>query len=161
MAKAQAESIKQRLSPALRYTMELASEKGTSSWLQALSLKEHGFNLSKSDFGDALCLRYGWQLPHTPTRCVSGKQFNPDHMLSCPTGGLPSLRHNEIRNYLATRLSEVCSDVAIEPTLQPLHDEEFVRRTTSRDENARLDIHARGFWRGGRLDFLFFDVRGV
>ena len=80
-------------------------------------------------------------------------------MLSCPTGGLPSLRHNEIWNYLATRLSEVCSDVAIEPTLQPLHDEEFVRRTTSRDENARLDIRARGFWRGGGLDCSFFDVR--
>ena len=113
----------------MQYAMALASEKGTSSWLLALPLKEHGFNLSKSDFRYALCLRYGWQLPRMLAICACGQQFNSDHMLSCRTGGLPSLRHNEIHDYLATTLSEVCSDVAIEPTLQPLNGEEFVRCT--------------------------------
>ena len=127
--------------------------------MSALPLKEHGFDLLKSDFRDPLCLRYGWQLPRTPRHCVCGHQFNPDHVLSCPTGGLPSLRHNDIRDYLAMRLSEVCSNVATEPLLQPLYGEEFVRRTTIREENARLDIRARGFWRGGRYGYSFFCVR--
>ena len=127
LAKAQAERLKLQLSPAVQHAMELASEKGASSWLLALPLKEHGFNLSKSSFQDALCLRYGWQLHHTQTHCVCGQQFNQDHALSYSTGGLPSVRHNEIRNYLETRLSEVCSDSAIELTMQPLNGEEFTR----------------------------------
>ena len=49
--------------------------------------------------------------------------------------------------------------MATELLLQPLNREVFVRRTTIQEENARLDIRARGFWRGGRYDCSFFDVR--
>ena len=102
--------IKEQLPPSLQYAMQLASEKGASSWLSALPLRKNSFDLSKSDFRDALCLRYGWQLSRMPSHCVCGKQFNTEHVLSCPNGGLPMLRHNKIRDYLATRLSEVCSN---------------------------------------------------
>ena len=54
-------------------------------------------------------------------------------------------RHNEVRDLLALRLSEVCADVAIEPVLQPLSGETFQRRTTTRDPEARLDIRTTGF----------------
>ena len=41
--------------------MELAQEKGGSSWLTALPLKEqeHGFTLHKGAFQDAIALKYG------------------------------------------------------------------------------------------------------
>ena len=159
LLKAQAATLKEQLSRPMQYAMELAAEKGASNWLSALPLKEYGFALSKSDFRDALHLRYGWELSRAPSHCICGQPFNADHALSCPTGGLPALRHNEVRDYLAARLSEVCSDVATEPTLQPLNGEQFSRRSTSQDDNARVDIRARGFWRGGRFDCTFFDVR--
>ena len=47
------------------------------------------------------------------------------HALSCPKGGLPSIRHNEVRDLTATLLTEVCSQVATEPELQPVSQEEF------------------------------------
>ena len=43
-----------------------------------------------------------------------------EHALSCPCGGLPSIRHNELRDITAALLSEVCHNVGIEPPLQPV-----------------------------------------
>ena len=37
-------------------------------------------------------------------------------------GGFPIIRHNEIRDLTATLLTEVCSEVSIEPELQPCSD---------------------------------------
>ena len=55
----QADNIKVKLSPRAQAAMTLAQERGASSWLTALPLSGHGFSLSKADFRDALCLRYG------------------------------------------------------------------------------------------------------
>ena len=156
--KQRAAELREKLPPTLQRATDLASEKGASAWLTALPLAVHGFDLPKGSFRDALCLRYGWQLHHLPSQCVCGKDFNQDHALSCPTGGLPTIRHNEIRDILATAMSEVCVDVVKEPALQPLSGETFQRSSTSCDPNARLDIRARGFW-GSRLDCALFDVR--
>ena len=106
-------------------------------------MKEHGFSLSKTEFQDALCLRYGWTPTRLPNTCVCGAKFDMSHALSCPTGGLPSVRHDEIRDTLANILTEVCSDAATEPMIP------------SGDDEKRLDIHTRGFW-GGRLEVAFF-----
>ena len=43
--------------------------------------------------------------------------------MSYPHGGLPSYRHNELFDFTAILLSEVCLDVAVEPDLQPLSNE--------------------------------------
>ena len=80
------------------------------------------------------------------------------YALNCPTGGFPTVRHNEVRDLLASLLTEVCSDVAVEPALQPITGETFQRRSTSTDNGARLDIRVRGFW-GSRSESAFFDVR--
>jgi hypothetical protein len=40
-----------------------------------LPLKEHGFNLKKIEFRDALCLRYDWQLKSLAQHCVCGVIF--------------------------------------------------------------------------------------
>ncbi len=100
--------------------MELGSEKGASSWLSALPIEEHGFALYKGTFRDALCMRYNYQPTHLPSKCVCGKFFSVDHALSCPTGGQPTIRHNELRDFTAKATTEVCHDVCVEPSLQPL-----------------------------------------
>ena len=55
--------------------------------------------------------------------CTCGKKFTIDHALSCPCGGLPTIRHNEIRDLTTNLITEVCSCVGIEPMLQPLSGE--------------------------------------
>ena len=55
-------------------------------------------------------------------------------------------------------MSEVCTNVSIEPHLQPLSGETLHFKTANSDSNARLDIAVNGFW-GGRFERSFFDVR--
>ena len=109
----------------MKYSVDLAQEKGASTWLTSLPLEEFGFSLHKGAFRDALALRYGWMPLNTPTNCACGTHFSVEHSLSCPKGGFPSIRHNEVRDTVGSRLSEVCSDVCIEPTLQLITGEIF------------------------------------
>ena len=53
-------------------------------------------------------------------------------------------------------LSMVCRDVEIEPVLKDISDE-HLNRGSNKAQDARLDIHARGFWERHRS--AFFDVR--
>ena len=64
-----AAKLKSELPSHLSRAMELASEKGASSWLTALPLEKYGFVLHKGAFLDALCLQYGWQPQHLPSHC--------------------------------------------------------------------------------------------
>ena len=65
--------------------------------------------------------------------------------MSCKKGGFVTIRHNNIRDFESNLLKKVCNDVELEPKLIPVNDDE-----------ARLDIRARGFWRPGQS--AFFDV---
>ena len=67
------------------------------------------------------------------------------------------MRHNDLRDITAGLLSRVCSDVATEPPLQPLSGEVITPKSANRQDDARADIHARGFW--GRRQSAFLDVR--
>ena len=40
-----------------------------------------------------------------------------EHAVSCPKGGFPSIRHNEIRDYVACLLPEICHNVSVGPYL--------------------------------------------
>jgi len=64
--------------------------------------------------------------------------------LSCPKGGLPSIRRNEIRDLTATLLTEVCSQVAMEPELQLVPQLDYPP-SANIQEGARLDIAMNGF----------------
>ncbi len=150
--------IQEQLTPSLQYMVSLAQEHGASTWLSARPVEEHGFALHKGAFRDALALRYGWEPALLPSHCACGKAFSSEHALSCPTGGFLIVRHNEVRDFTAGLLREICHDVEIEPTLQPLTGEQLVLATANRNIEARLDIKARGLW-GGRFECAFFDVR--
>ena len=76
------------------------------------------------------------------------------HALSCPYGGFPSIRHNEIRDITAHLMSDICHNVETEPVLQPVADESLTNRTA----NIEDDIKAQRFW-GNDRQCAFFDVR--
>ena len=103
-------------------------------------------------------LRYGWTPTRLPSKCDCGKNFNVEHALSCAKGGFPTLRHNEIRDTTASLLTEVCSEVCVEPNLQPVSADQLNGASANSQENARLDISANGVW-GGRFQKTYFDVR--
>ena len=151
------EEIRNELEPSSQRLIDCASEPGASAWLTALPLEEHGFCLSKGSFRDSLCLRYGWPIVDVSSRCACGTAFSVEHAMTCHKGGIPTLRHNEIRDLTAELLKEQASNVSTEPRLQPLHDERFQFRSANREDEARLDVRASDFWCKGQE--AFFDIR--
>ena len=145
-------------SNALKTSVELASEKGASNWLTVLPLQEHNITLHKTAFHDAVALRYGWDPVRLPQYCACGKKFSVEHAFTCPKGGFPSIRHNEIRDLTAGLLTEVCHEVEVEPNLQPVTGEKFILTSSNIEDGARLDISANGFW-GGRCEKTYVDVK--
>ena len=115
----EADEIYRQLPDRLQKAVNSAQAKGASTWLTVLPLTEHGFTLHKSAFHDALALRYGWTPSRLSFKCECGNSFNVEHALSCAKDGFPSLRHNEIQDITASLLTEVCSEVCVEPELQP------------------------------------------
>ena len=118
----------------------------------------NGFALHKGAFQDALALRYDWHPLRAPANCACGNKFSVEHALSCPKGGFPSIRRNEIRDLTANLLTEICNDVCVEPELQRVDGEQLNGASSNVQDGARLDIAANGFW-GGRYERTFFDVR--
>ena len=115
-------------------------------------------DILKSTFRDALCLRYGWEPKDLASHCICGKPFSVEHALSCPTGGFPIIRHNELRDITASLMMEVCHGVAVEPTLQTLSGEQMALCSAITTDDARVDIQVTVFW-GDRKQRAFFDVR--
>jgi len=95
--------------------------------MSSFSLKREGFNLTKREFHDALCLRYGWAPRNIPNECVCEGSFNIDHAFSRKTGCFITLCHNELRDITADLLSTVCNDVCKELTLSNDNDDEQLR----------------------------------
>ena len=109
-------------------------------------------------FWDALCLRYEWYPPHLPAESLCGKSFTVEHALSCNRSGFPILRHNEIRDLSAQLMDEVCTNVTIEPELQPLTGESMDLWSANIEDEACLDIRAYWLW-GFSCHCSYFDVR--
>ena len=137
---------------------EVSVEKGSSTWLTALPLRESGLDISKGEFRDAVCLRYGWRPSDLPLVCICGESFTIAHSLMCVYGGFVNQRHDDIRDLSVSLVKEVCHNVCKEPVLQPLSGESFRLRSTTTEDNARLDLSADGFW-GHRFRRTYFDVR--
>ena len=90
-------------------------------------------------------MRYDLQISDTPSTCACGDVFDVDHAMVCRRGGFIIQRHNDLRDLEAELLKMVCNDVEIEPVLQEINGE-VLTPGTNRAADARLDIHACGFW---------------
>ena len=112
---ANADELFKRLPGHVQKCVDAAQEKGVSSWLSALLLTRHDFVLHKSDFRDALALRYGWPLHGSPQSCACGQLFSVDHALMCRCGGHIGRRHDMIRDLTADLLREVATNVRWSP----------------------------------------------
>jgi len=71
--------------------------------------------------------------------------FTINHAMACQHGGLTSVCHNNLRDITADLLSKVCSDVVIEPPLQPLSGEVIYPKSANWKDDARADVCACGF----------------
>ena len=151
----QMQEVKNLVDDKLERSIVLACEKGAGAWLTALPLQSMGYTLNKQEFRDAICLRYGWTIPNTPFHCGCGQKNSVDHTLNCKLGGYVTMRHNNIRNFEASLLSDVCKDVKIEPELLPIGDSTI--HSSNSAEKARLDVSAVGIW--SQMERTFLDVR--
>ena len=87
--------------------VEFIKQKGASSWLSVMPLKEINVTLNKREFRDAIKLRYGWEFNDIPTVCVCGDLFDADHAMIGMRGGYIIQRHNKIRDLEAEILRAV------------------------------------------------------
>ena len=151
----QLSDLKGLVTEKMNRSIDLACEKGSGAWLSALPLQSLGYTLNKQEFRDSICLRYGWRIPNTPFHCGCKEKNSVDHTLNCKLGGYVTMRHNNVRDFEANLLKEVCKDVKVEPELLPVGDAETHSSNTA--EKARLDVSAIGIW--GPMERTFLDVR--
>ena len=140
----------------LQKIIKLSCQKGASSWLTSLPLKELGFRLNKQQFDDAICMRYDFQPKDVPKNCACGHEYSINHCLSCKVGDFIHMRHDSVRDSIHDLIKEVCKDVQKEPVLLPLTGEELPPGSNT-TTGARSDISALGFW--NPMCRAFFDVR--
>ena len=103
--KEELEEVKAMLPDKTQRAVDLACEKGASSWLSVFPLKDMDFDLNKREFRDAVRLRYDWPIPDNPSVCGCGSTFTVDHARICQRGRLVIQRHNEIRDLQAKLLT--------------------------------------------------------
>ena len=92
-----------------------------------------------------------------PTSCPCGSKFDIQHSMSCKKDGFLYIRHNDSQDLTANKMSEVCKDSEIEPTLTTLSGEELESRTSNNSNEAGVNIRTRGSWELGQQ--AFFDLR--
>jgi hypothetical protein len=151
--------LRQKSEPELQRAIDLANIKGASTWLTARPLYKHKTVLQKSDFRDALYLRYGLEPRNLPDACGCGKPFNVAHAMQCMTGGYRGLMHNEVQNCFVEFFKTAgFLNVNKEPQLLPLEGEEksFKFKTANKEEEARSDICVLGFY--SKMRRAYFDI---
>ena len=122
-----------------------------SLWLTSLPLLKDNFDLSATEFRDALCARYRKPLKRSFSRCDGCQQdFDLQHALSCKKGGLVTLRHNEIRDAVGDLASILWKGVKREPVVK----EPDIENGTP---TLIADLSARGVW--DRQSAASFDIR--
>ena len=82
------EKVIRELDNDMKKVLSQNCEKGASSWLTILPLKEQGFNLTKDEFRDVLALRYNRKIKNLPSKCACGQAFDTNHAMNCKKGGL-------------------------------------------------------------------------
>ena len=134
-----------------RRAIQRAVEGKTSSWLTALHIAHHHFDLSATEFRDALALQYNRPLLKMPANCDGcGAATSLEHALDCKKGGLVTQCHNEVRDVIGDLASVVFKEVVKEPVVQEANDAEGVPSLIA-------DLSIRGVWQPQTV--ALFDVR--
>ena len=98
--------------------LESSIEPTAYNWFTTIPFMENGFYLNKTTFWYSIRIRYDVPPKYLPSRCICGKIFNLEHALSFKKGDFITLRHNELGDFTANQLSEVCHDVRIWTTVK-------------------------------------------
>ena len=90
-----------------------------SLWLTVFPLAKHHFDLSATEFRDALALQYKKLLLGVLSHCDGcGDPFDLSHALSCRKGGLVTQRHNEVCDAFGDLAALAWSQVTCEPIVR-------------------------------------------
>ncbi len=141
-----AERLHSQLTPTLQKSIKVTKEKGASSWLAVLPIEKHGFYLHWSAFCDTLCLSYGWQPSLYPHPVCAVTLFPFGSRLELPHGRFPnnSSQRNSWPHSQPSFRSMPWRLCGTSP--EPLSGESLTYSTANREDSARLDIRACGFW---------------
>jgi hypothetical protein len=158
----EAKNLHARLPAPLQRAMMLAQEKGASAIVTTLPLEREGFYMHKGDWCDTIEMRYGYDPPNMPEKCICGMPYSLDHSQNCNLGAFRDMRHNEVRDEVAKTLRKIYADVELEPVLQnvPQDIQRYLKqgyRSAIVDDQARSDIRVKGLWVRERNAFL--DIR--
>ena len=140
------ESIDSTLPSDLLRSVTQSRDKDASSSLTAVPNVYQGLVLNKQESRDSLRLRYNMPLSDLASKCVYGEKYTICHTLSCKKGGFVVQRHDGVRNLLTSLIGKVCTNVEVEPQLQPLDNERFNLRSAVTSPKARLDFKADFSW---------------
>jgi hypothetical protein len=125
----------------------------TSSWLTVLPLTQYHFDMTATEFRDALAIRYRKPLLGIPASCDGcGEAFDLDHALCCKKGGLIIQRHNEIRDAIGDLSNLVWNQVHREPVVRDADDSRAISALVA-------DLGIRGVWEAQTVALL--DIRVV
>ncbi|CAB0015791.1 unnamed protein product [Nesidiocoris tenuis] len=143
--------IIEQLQPHQQRVLKRIIAEKASHWLTVLPNPTDGYDLSPTQFRDALALRYGHTpmgLPQTCDGCSN--QFDVSHALNCKKGGLVKRGHDYVRDETAALAAQAWGGVTFEPLI----------REAGANETALVgDIRIEGVWESGRP--AFFDNRIV
>lgn len=81
---------------------------------------------------------------YSPSGSACWSKFDVNHAMPCKKSGFIYYRHNNIRDFFAKLLNEVCNDIRMESPLQPL-TEEHLSKILNTTNKARLGHRSTRF----------------
>ena len=135
------DSIDATISPDVLCLVVQSRDKGASSLLNAMPLKDEGLALNKQELRDSLRMTFNLPLHDLSSFCACGDRLSINHALTCKRG--VSWRQGMME-------SAICSfrylqKLETEPHLLQLVNERFNLRSANTSPEARLDMKADGF----------------
>ena len=97
--------------------------KGAFRWITVTPIQEHGFALTKSEFRDALRIRYNKQLQGMSSKSPCGQKYDLNRAMNCKRGRFLVMRHNNVRDFEVNLMKTIQNDVQIGPALQKMDNE--------------------------------------
>ncbi|CAB0010840.1 unnamed protein product [Nesidiocoris tenuis] len=149
--KENSEEIMTTLNPEMRRTLQRITNGNASQWLTIIPLTADNFDLTPTQFRDALSMRYSKPLLGLRGICDGcGMEMDLNHALNCKTGGLVKQGHDQIHDIIAGLARQVYRGVMVEP---------IMREGSATEPGLLADIRIHGVWDRERASF--YDVRVI